>query len=183
MSSPPSYLSIHTRVRDRKPRIEESSWAVLFCGVRCLQKLTRNRASCNFCERKPKKMGFFCKSDATICRHVKSTQNVVVVCCSVLQRVAAWCSAMQRVAVCCSVLQCVTVRCTECKNASGSYTRNQSMRPFHINIYQYAVTEAISPWILGSRDLLFSPIDPLSDGDSVHTRENLYKNLHVRGLP
>jgi len=36
-------------------------------------------------------------------------QNVIV-CCSVLQCVAAYCSVLQRVAVCCcSVLQCVAV--------------------------------------------------------------------------
>jgi len=35
-----------------------------------------------------------------------------VVCCSVLQCVAACCSVLQRVAVCCSVLQCGVVWCS-----------------------------------------------------------------------
>ena len=35
-----------------------------------------------------------------------------IVCCSVLQCVAACCSVLQCVAVCCSVLQCVAVCCS-----------------------------------------------------------------------
>jgi len=46
-----------------------------------------------------------------VCAHGLSALAVVV-CCSVMQRVAVCCSVLQCVAVCCSVLQCVAVCCS-----------------------------------------------------------------------
>ena len=45
-------------------------------------------------------------------REREETQQVVAVCCSVLQCVAVCCSVLQRVAACCSVLQYVAVCCS-----------------------------------------------------------------------
>ena len=58
-----------------------------------------------------------CQFEATHCNTLKFAVEVaplcnipVVVCCSVLQCVAARCSVLQRVAVRCNALQCAAVR-------------------------------------------------------------------------
>ena len=52
----------------------------------------------------------------------------VVLCCSVLQRVAACCSMLQRVAACCSVLQCVAV----CGNVQISTQQIHRVLTLHV---------------------------------------------------
>ena len=46
-----------------------------------------------------------------IARRAPHVDEMILLCCSVLQCVAVCCSVLQCVAACCSVLQCVAVCC------------------------------------------------------------------------
>jgi len=67
----------------------------------------------------------------------KAGQVCGVLCCSVLQRVAACCSVLQRVAACCSVLQYVAACCSVLKRVAACCSVLQSVRLLHCYLCYY----------------------------------------------